>query len=329
MMRTRFILLILMASRVFCLAGDGRPGGGIIFDETIHDFGVVPQHAALHHVFQFRNAGASLLKIHRVHASCGCTAVSLVQKEVAPGKTGSISAILDTHGSEGPIARAIRVFTDDPDSKSISLHLKANVMPQIACTPRHLNFGVIDTGATPELQVKVESFQGRRFAITGVKSSLDFLKPRSERTGDGQFVVFVKVEGPMASGPFSGFIVIQTDSNQAPELKVTVAGNVAARTHAAPAKLMLGAVSSGSRASREVVVRANGWEGLKVESVQCGEGLSATAEETTPGREWRITVSLVGNPAPGLLKSEVRIDVNDPLAKEIIVPVYAIIRGGT
>ena len=123
--------------------------------------------------------------------------------------------------------------------------------------------------------------------------------------------------------------VIQTDSNQAPELKVTVAGNVSVRTHAAPAKLMLGAVASGSRASREVVVRANGWEGLKVESVQCGEGLSATAEETAPGREWRITVSLVGNPAPGLLKSEVRIDVNDHLAKEIIVPVYAIIRGGT
>jgi len=327
-MRRTCIILILMANGVFCLAGDDRPHGRIVFDETVHDFGAVPQHAALHHAFQFRSAGAGLLKIDRVHAGCGCTAVSLAQKEIAPGKTGSISATLDTQSSEGTIVKTIQVFTDDPDNKSILLQLKANVMPEIVCTPPHLDFGEITTGADPELRVKVESPQGRRFVVTGVESSLSLAKPRFERNRDGGFSVCVKIENPTPSGSFNGFITIRTDLGGAPELKVTLTGNVAARTYAIPAKLMFGVVAPGTTASREVVVRANGWDGLKVESVHAGDGLSVTAEETDPGKEWKIAVRIDGSPAPGLLKSELRIAVNDPLVKEVVVPVYAVIRDG-
>lgn len=327
-MRRTCIILILMASGVFCLAGDDHPRGRIVFDETVHDFGAVAQHAALHHAFQFRSAGAGLLKIDRVHAGCGCTAVSLAQKEVAPGKTGSISATLNTQNSEGTIVKTIQVFTDDPDNKSITLQLKATVAPEIVCTPLHLDFGVIAAGAAPELQVKVESPQGRRFAVTGLASSLGFAKPRFERTGEAEFTISMRIENPPASGLFNGFITIQTDLAGARELKVTLTGNVAARTYAMPAKLMFGVVASGSTPSREVLVRANGWDGLKVESVHAGNGLSASAEQTDPGKEWKIAVRIAGNPPPGLLKSEIRFTVNDPLVKEIVVPVYAVIRDG-
>jgi len=317
-----------MANGVFCLAGDDRPHGRIVFDETVHDFGAVPQHAALHHAFQFRSAGAGLLKIDRVHAGCGCTAVSLAQKEIAPGKTGSISATLDTQSSEGTIVKTIQVFTDDPDNKSILLQLKANVMPEIVCSPPHLDFGLITAGAAPELQVKVESPQGARFEVTGVESSLAFVKPRFERSGESEFTVRVRSENATACGPFNGFITIRTDLGGTPELKVTLTGNVSAKTYAVPAKLMFGVVASGGTPSREVVVRANGWEDLKVESVHTGDALSATAEQTDPGKEWKIAVRIDGSPAPGLLKSELRITVNDPLVKEIVVPVYAVIRDG-
>ena len=73
---------------------------------------------------------------------------------------------------------------------------------------------------------------------------------------------------------------------------------------------------------------ANGWEGLRVESVQTTGGLSASAEETSGGREWKVIVGVAGRPAAGLLKGEVHITTNDPLVKEIVVPVCAIIRDG-
>jgi len=327
-MRRTCIILILMANGVFCLAGDDRPHGRIVFDETVHDFGLVPQHAKLPYVFRFRNAGTVLLKIDRVHAGCGCTAVSLAQKEIAPGKTGSISATLDTQNSEGTIVKTIQVFTDDSDNKSTSLQLKANVMPEIVCTPPHLDFGLITAGAAPELQVKVEAPQGRRFAITGAESSLGFVKPRFERSGESEFTVRVRIENATACGPFNGFVTLRTDVAGTPELKVTFTGEVAFRTYAVPAKLMFGVVASGSTPSREVVVRANGGEDMKVESVHAGNALSATVDQTDAGKEWKIAVRITGNPPPGLLKSEIRFTVNDPLVREIVVPVYAVIRDG-
>jgi len=329
-MRTIFIILVVLANSVLCRADEDRPSGRIVFDETVHDFGAVAQHAALHHAFQFRSAGTGLLKIDRVHAGCGCTAVSLAQKEIAPGKTGSISATLNTQNAEGTIVKTIEVFTDDPDNKSITLQLKANVMPEIVCSPLHLDFGEVPANGTPELSVKVTSPSGKQFSVKGATASLSFVKTRVQASDDGHtFVVVAAVKETLPPGPFSGTIVINADVNDGPrDLKVTLAGNVPARTYATPGKLLFGVVELDGSPSREVVVHANGWDGLKVESVHAGNGLSASAEQTDPGKEWKIAVRIAGNPPPGLLKSEIRFTVNDPLVKEIVVPVYAVIRDG-
>ena len=324
----RVLILALFLSAPTLAEEASAPRPRIALDEMVHDFGSVPQHTALRHVFRFRNTGSAILKIDRVQTTCGCTAATLAQKEIGPGQTGEIEATLNTQNYTGGVVKSIQVFTNDPDNKSISLQLKADVAPEIVCTPPHLDFGEIAAGASPELQVKVSSPRGKRFAVTGVASSLIFVKPRFERSGDGEFIVSVKIENPAAPGPFTGTITIRTDLDQMRELKVTFAGSVPARTYASPAKLMLGVVASGSSHSRDVMIRANGWQGLKVESVQATDGLAATAEETTPGKEWKITVRVVGSPKPGFLKGELRSAVNDPLTKEIVVPVYAVISEG-
>jgi len=142
------------------------------------------------------------------------------------------------------------------------------------------------------------------------------------------FTVLATVTSAPSSGRFSGEIVIQAEMDGPRDLKVVFSGNVPDRTYATPAKLLLGVVAAGSTPSRELRVFANGWEGLRVESVQATGEFSASAEEMSTGREWKVTVGVAGRPAAGLLKGEVRIATNDPLTKEIVVPVSAIIREG-
>ena len=324
-MITRVLILVLLVAMPTLAEEPSSPRSRIVFDEMVHDFGIAAQNAPLRHVFRFRNTGTAILKIDRVQTTCGCTAASLAQKEIGPGQASEIDATLNTQNYTGGVSKTIQVFTNDPDNKSISLQLKANVTPEIVCTPPHLDFGEITVGTSPELVVKVSSSRKKRFAITGVASSLGFVKPRFDRSGDGEFTVSVKIENPSATGPFAGSITIRTDLDEPRELKVTFAGSVTVHTYASPEKLLFGVVKPGGFPSRDVMVRTSGWEGLKVESVKATGSLGTTAEETTPGKEWKITVRVAGSLAPGLLKGELRIAVNDPLTKEIVVPVYAVV----
>src|SRR2546425_2503866 len=62
----------------------------IQFAEIAYDFGKVNSGVAVKHVFVFTNIGKATLQIIDVRPGCGCTTAGTWDKQVEPGKTGSI-----------------------------------------------------------------------------------------------------------------------------------------------------------------------------------------------------------------------------------------------
>lgn len=100
----------------------------ISFDSESFDFGFAPQGAGyLVHYFGVTNVGEDTLVIKRVRPTCGCTAAPLKKKQLAPGESTEIGAIFRLRGFKRATSKAIKVESNDPTRKLVSLRFNANM----------------------------------------------------------------------------------------------------------------------------------------------------------------------------------------------------------
>lgn len=96
--------------------------------EKIHDFGELKQGQVVKHKFMIKNAGKSPLKIRKVKAGCGCTAVNHSKKDVVPGDYAEIEVSFNTRGRKGKQYKSVSVVTNDPKKPRLTLTFKANIV---------------------------------------------------------------------------------------------------------------------------------------------------------------------------------------------------------
>ena len=86
--------------------------------------------------FTFTNEGKSDLIIHKVKASCGCTATSPEKTTLKPGESSKINATFDTAGKSGKQYKTITVVTNDPKTATLMLSIEGMVeKPETQTTP--------------------------------------------------------------------------------------------------------------------------------------------------------------------------------------------------
>lgn len=97
-------------------------------DAVTRDMGAVRKGDKIEAVFEVHNTGPAALVISDARPSCGCT-VATFDREIAPGKTGSIHASVETRNFNGPITKTVTVVSNDPERPQLALTLKADVRP--------------------------------------------------------------------------------------------------------------------------------------------------------------------------------------------------------
>ena len=134
--------------------------GRIVFEEKFFDFGTVTEGDIIKHKFKFKNEGAGTAKIVRTDASCGCTTLSGVLKDYAPGESGEMDVEIDTKGKKGIVVKTVTVTmaNNDAPSAEIALPMKLeppphpkmekmrNINAEANCKTCHLESGVGETG---------------------------------------------------------------------------------------------------------------------------------------------------------------------------------------
>lgn len=67
-----------------------KPNDSIVFEATVHNFGVIKKGSDASCVFKFVNKGTKPLVLKNVVPSCGCTAAEWTKSPIKPGETGYV-----------------------------------------------------------------------------------------------------------------------------------------------------------------------------------------------------------------------------------------------
>ena len=198
-----------------------------VVGELEFDAGTVNKGDIIKHDFMVKNDGKGVLEITRVQPACGCT-VTQFDHQIAPRKTGKITANVNTANFSGPIHKTIFVATNDPAMNSFQLGVKATVKAVLNVEPsEYQQFGLVFKGQTLEKEFTLRSEDGTPFEVTQIQAEDPALKYNLTMAPDKKSATFkVTLPADHATGPVAGRFTISTTHPKAPTVTLSVFGTV-------------------------------------------------------------------------------------------------------
>jgi hypothetical protein len=301
-------LALRLAAALLALSPAGlaaQPRADVV--EPVVDVGVVDRGEEVPHTFEIRNAGDAPLELVEVKPTCGCT-VAEYDRTIAPGASGHVRAVVDTAKLRGPIAKTVRVFTNDAAAAEIELVIKLDVRSLVEVDPGWARFvTVLGEPVEPSRQL-VWAESGGDFEVLDVRSPYRFLEAsfrearederRSGREGR-QWVVELELEPGAPLGPLADYVVVRTSHAEASEIRIPVSGFVRPVVAVVPAAVEFGRkdLAEPAQAVLELTHLAQG-------SLTLGEvtsslaGIEASLEPLQAGRRYKLVVTM----RPGMAK---------------------------
>lgn len=126
------ILATILSAAALATAGNSAAAQQPAIDMPVmvHEFGNVPEDGGpVQCSFTFTNTGDAPLVIVAANASCGCTLPKIPSRPIAPGKSDSIQVTYLPAGRPGEFDKTVRVRTNIPGARPLSLKIRGVVIP--------------------------------------------------------------------------------------------------------------------------------------------------------------------------------------------------------
>jgi len=108
----------------------------LTIDEPTFDFGEIDDINLVYKTVTLTNTGDAELEIKRVKGTCGCTTGKLEKKTLEPGESTSLTIQFLPATYDGLISKAVKIASNDPDSKISTITFTATVWPFLRVTPK-------------------------------------------------------------------------------------------------------------------------------------------------------------------------------------------------
>ena len=105
----------------------------IVWNETIHDFGKIPQNDPASVTFTFNNTGTEPVVITAARSSCGCTVAEYTKEPVKPGSSGTVKATYNS-ARAGNFTKTVTVTFEGNTNPDV-LSIKGEVLAPTTTTP--------------------------------------------------------------------------------------------------------------------------------------------------------------------------------------------------
>ncbi len=173
--------IFFLISFLFCLNLFAQNSPKIVSPKPMHDFGDILEGQIVSHSFEIINEGTADLKIDKVKASCGCTAVQPTKKLLKPGEKTNIKVEFDSQNRMGPQHKYVYVSTNDPQTPDLRLSFKANIVeklvnkngknPKLELITKQYDFGDVEEGKIVETKLIFKNSGNDILEIKDVKTS--------------------------------------------------------------------------------------------------------------------------------------------------------------
>ncbi len=314
----------------------GQPGAAapaqdppqMVVASTEFDAGNVNKGDLIKHDFVIENKGKGTLEITHVQPACGCT-VTEYDKQIAPGKSGKITATVNTANFSGPIQKMVSVTTNDLKMSNFQLAIKATVKAILNVTPsEYQQFGLVFKGQALEKLFTLKSEDGTPFAITQINADDPALKYEVKMGADKKSAEFkVMLPADHAVGPISGRFTLSTTHPKAPTITISVYGTIREPLTVYPTELVYSGLSKAFvnekpddvSLNKTVTVSFEQAADLEIKKVSSSLAFVETTQTAiTPNQRYSIQVKIKPPVTEGDFSGTITIVTNK---KDIVIPI--------
>lgn len=182
MKKFSFFIVVLFAQAILAQSNFTINAPQITSPNPTYEFGEILEGQIVAHSFEIKNNGNADLKIDKVRASCGCTAVQPAKHILKPNESTTIKAEFDSHGRMGLQQKMIYVFTNDPKTPEFKLSFTAVVVeklsipkgakiPKLMLDQNQFDFGKVVEGKLVETKIGFKNTGEAPLEIIDVKTS--------------------------------------------------------------------------------------------------------------------------------------------------------------
>ncbi len=320
------LLTLLWGTAILTGRAEAQPGA--VFPETVIDVGAVNKGERASYEFTVKNEGDQVLEITQVKPSCGCT-VAEYDKTVKPGGTGKITAVVDTTNFKGPIAKAVKVFTNDPINPQINLVIKANIKTHVEIEPGYARFVAVYGEPNAKSIQRVWSKGKPDLKILGAKSPYSHVKvsyaeaTADEREGGGsgnEWRITVELDADAPVGPMADYIDVTTDHPERQTIRIPVSGFVRPVLSVTPRAADFGRREVTEPQTASLEIRNMSKSAVSLDHVSTDiKGLQAEIEPLEEGRLYKVLLTL----KPGMKKGRFKglVTINTTSSKQPVLEV--------
>jgi len=301
-------------------------GPKIKFAETVFDFGKVKAGEVVRHDFVFTNTGTATLEIAAVKPGCGCTTAGTWDKQVEPGKTGSIPLQFNSTGFGGTVAKSASVTCNDPGLSNLVLLIKGTVWRPIDVTPAVAVFNLQSETQTNETKVvRIVNNLEEPLDLSDLQCSNKAFQAELKTVRPGkEFELHITAVPPFTVPSITAPVTLKTSSTNMPTITVNAYVTVQQPVVVTPAQIILPAGALVKTFDSVVAIRTTGTNTLALSDASVNiPGAEVRVQEIQPGHFFSLMVNF---PAGLLIKPgqkvEMSVKSNHPRFPLITVPVF-------
>lgn len=268
------------------------PAAKITVEQPVLNLGDIGTDSKVSGKFTFTSSGQDPLKIVKVHSCCGVTIRGVEAGQIyAPGKTGVLEFDYVTGSTPlSGVKRELRLQTNDPDQKFVSLTIKANIVRRVEVDPMKLRLFLKQENAGCG-EIKVRSLDGKPFAIKNIRSTANSISadfdPNATAT---EFTIKPKADMEKLQKNIRGVVSIDLTHPECSNVRISY--DVLPEFTISPAQLVLFNIRPGQAAQRDVWVLSNYRDEFDIESVSSQKGYVKLLEKKMVGNRYQLRIEI-------------------------------------
>lgn len=225
MKRTLSFLIMMLALSITAMA---QPK--LVMDPAdTYDWGnSKPSQSPLKAKVKIYNKGNTDLVVKNVRPGCGCTTAPLDKNTISPNEFATLDVTLNISSYSGEVTKGIMIESNDPERPSFNYFIKTNVERPIDLFPKYMVFDQLYLGEAATGKVIVRNFTDKPIKIVDMILTPVNIKVNIKK-GD---IVPAKGDlelsatfAPAFTGQNQISVVIKTDNEEVPEVRVSGWGN--------------------------------------------------------------------------------------------------------
>jgi hypothetical protein len=267
------------------------PPPKIVFEQPVHDFGLVAPDSVQDCVFNFKNEGPGVLKIKDISKTCGCTVFELEKREYAPGEKGVLKVQYHADRGAGARSRHLYVFSNDPVNEKVELTIKATVAQKIVFEPDRLEYKLKGEGAG-QAKLTIRSLDGQQFTITKFDATSGaVIADFDSAQKDANFVFMTKIDPSKMGASTVGRIEIGLTHPETSSIIVPF--SVLSRFRVDPPAINVLNAVPGEKMQRELWLLDNYDEDFEIDSAASAQGIIKVISIEKLGNRYKIIIEIM------------------------------------